>query len=117
MIIDNEEHQSKLKFDNFIFKGVRTLERMFDLNEKSRRPVNVKTHSSSLRFKLTNLGTEMDPKYVILGKCFSLGERNEFISLFKQYKYVFSGTYEDLKTYDTNIIQHVIPIKSVIKPY
>ena len=30
-IIDDEEHQAKLKFDNFIPKGVRTLEWMFDL--------------------------------------------------------------------------------------
>ena len=29
----------------------------------------------------------------------------------------FSWTYEDLKTYDTNIIQHVIPIRFGIKPY
>ena len=63
---------------------------MFDLNEKFRRPVNVKTHSSSLQFELINLGTEMGPKYVNLGKCCSLGERNKFISLFKQYKDVFS---------------------------
>ena len=84
---------------------------MFDLNEKFRRLVNVKTHISSLQFELINLGTKIE------GKCCSLGERNKFISLFKQYKDVFSWTYEDLKTYDTNIIQHVIPIRSGIKPY
>ena len=32
-IIDDEDHQVKLKFDNFIPKGVGTLERMFDLND------------------------------------------------------------------------------------
>ena len=31
-IIDDEEHQAELKFDNFIPKGVRTLEQMFDLD-------------------------------------------------------------------------------------
>ena len=91
---------------------------MFDLNERIRRPANVKTHSSSLQFELINLETEIEPKYVNLGKCFSPGEKNKFISLFKQYKDVFAWTYnEDLKTYDTNIIQHVITIKSGIKPY
>ena len=89
-IIDDEEHQAELKFDNFIPKGVRTLERMFDLNNKFKRPANVKTHSSSLQFELINLGTQVEPKYVNLGKCCSPGERNKFISLFKQYKYVFS---------------------------
>ena len=83
-IIDDEEHQAELKFENFIPKGVKTLERMFDLNEKFRRPTNVKTHSSYLQFKLINLGTEIEPKCVNLGKCCSPGERNKFISLFKQ---------------------------------
>ena len=30
---------------------------------------------------------------------------------------MFAWPYEELKTYDTNIIQHVIPIKVGIKPY
>ena len=89
-IIDDEEHQAELKFDNFIPKGVRTLEQMFDLDNKFRRPTNVKTHSLSLQFELINLGTEVKPRYVNLGKCCSPGERNKFISLFKQYKDVFS---------------------------
>ena len=77
----------------------------------------MKTHSTSLQFELINLGTEIEPKYVNLGKCCSPGERNKFISLFKQYKDVFSRTYEDLKKYDTKIIQHVIPVRTGVKPY
>ena len=106
-----------MKYDNFIPKGVRTLERMFDLNEKFRRPASVKTHISSLQFELINLGTEMSPKFVNLGKCCSPSERDKFVSLFKQYKDAFSWTYEDLKTYDTSIIKHVIPIRVGVKPY
>ena len=30
---------------------------------------------------------------------------------------MFSWTYEELKTYDTNIIQHVIPVSAGVKPY
>ena len=93
-IIDDEENQAELKFGNFIPKGVRTLDQMFDLDSNSRRPASVKTHSSSLQFELINLGTEVKPKYVNLGKCCSPGERNKFISFFKQYKDVFSWTYE-----------------------
>ena len=47
-IIYDEEHQAEMKYDNFIPKGVRTLEKMFDLNENFRRPANVKTHISSI---------------------------------------------------------------------
>ena len=90
---------------------------MFDLDKKFKRAANVKTNISSLQFELINLGTKVKPRYVNLGKCCSPGERNKFISLFKQYKYVFSWTYEELKTYDMNIIQHVIPIRSRVNPY
>ena len=68
-----------------------------------------------MQYELINLGTEVEPKYVNLGKCCSPGERSKFISLFQQYKDFFSWTYEDLKTYDTHIIQHIIPIKAGVK--
>ena len=90
---------------------------MFDLDNKFKKPANFKIHSSSLQFDLINLGIEAEPKYVNLGKCCSPREKSKFISLLKQYKDVFSWTYEDLKTYDTRIIQHVIPIKFGVKPY
>ena len=90
---------------------------MFDMETKFRRPANVKTHSSYLQFELINIGSEAEPKYVNLGKFCSLDERRKFINLFRQYKDVFTWTYEDLKTYDTKIIQHVIPIKVGFKPY
>ena len=93
------------------------MEGMFDLNNKFRRPTTVKTHNSYMQFELVNLGSEVEPKYVNLGKCFSLEERSKFIPLFKQYKDVFSWTYEDIKTYDTCIIQHVVPIKARLKSF
>ena len=36
--------------------------------------------------------------------------------LFKEFKDVFAWKYKDLKTYDTKIIQHVIPLKEYAKP-
>ena len=47
-VIDDEEHQANIHNGNFIPKGVRALEGMFDLNNKFRRSSNVKTHSSSI---------------------------------------------------------------------
>ena len=90
---------------------------MFDLDNKFRRTSNFKKHSSSLQFELINLGSKANPKYVNLGKCCSPGERIKFIILFRQYKYVFAWTYEYLKTFDTKIIQHVVPIKDGVKPF
>lgn len=39
------------------------------------------------------------------------------MDIFKKYVDIFEWSYEDLKTYDTSIIQHKIPSKSGIKPY
>jgi len=39
------------------------------------------------------------------------------VDIFKKYVDIFEWSYEDLKTYDTSIIQHKIPSKSGIKPY
>ena len=36
-VIENEEHQDNLQSGNFMPKGVRTLEGMFDLNKKFRK--------------------------------------------------------------------------------
>ena len=121
-IIDEEEHQPYLQNrdmvkGNFMPKGVITLEGMFDLQNKFRKLANVKTNSSSMQYEPVNLGTKVEPKYVNLGKCCSLGERCRFIKLFQQYKYIFAWTYEYLKTYDTHIIQHVIPIKIGAKQF
>ena len=43
--------------------------------------------------------------------------RTTFMKLFREFKDVFAWTYEDLKTYDTKIIQHVIPLKEDAKPF
>lgn len=37
--------------------------------------------------------------------------------MFIQYKDVFAWKYEDLKTYDTSIIKHKIPLKPESKPF
>ena len=39
------------------------------------------------------------------------------MKLFKEYKDVFMWTYEDLKTYDMKIIQHIIPLKEDANPF
>ena len=38
-------------------------------------------------------------------------KKEEYVNLMKNYIDVFAWSYEDLKEYDTSIIQHTIPIK------
>ena len=42
--------------------------------------------------------------------------KNKYISLLKEFVDIFAWSYEDLKTYDTSIIQHNIPFKPITKP-
>ena len=121
--IDEDEHKKALQDaanaskGNLIPKGVVSLESLYDLQNHFWGPVNVKTHNSTLFHEKIYLGTERDLKYVNLGTCCTPQERKAFICLFKQYRDVFGWTYNELKTYDTWMIQHVIPIKEGAKPF
>jgi hypothetical protein len=64
-----------------------------------------------------NLGTLENPKNINLGKTISKEERKAYLKLFRQYQDVFAWSYRDLKTYDTCIIQHTIPLKPEVKPF
>lgn len=79
--------------------------------------MNTKTHSSTLMHEQINLGTERDLKFTYLGTCCTPEEQQAFVRLFRQYCDVFVWTCDDLKTYNTQIIQHIIPIKEGIKSF
>ena len=44
-------------------------------------------------------------------------EKKKYIGLMKEFVDVFAWTYQDLRTYDTSIIQHKIPLKPNAKPF
>jgi hypothetical protein len=102
---------------NFVSKNILTLEKLFDLQSKFRRLANPKSNSSTMMQFLVNLGTYEQPKYVNMGTCCLEAEKNTFTELFKRYQDVFAWTYDVLKTYDTRIIQHVIPIKEGVNHF
>ena len=43
--------------------------------------------------------------------------KNKYVEFLRQYKDVFAWFYDDLKTYDTSVIEHKIPLKHGIKPF
>lgn len=51
-----------------------------------------------------------------LSKGIPLQYHQRYLNLFKFYKDVFAWSYDDLKTFDTNIIQHKVPLKSGMRP-
>jgi hypothetical protein len=98
-------------------KGIANLENLFDLRERFKGSKNTKMESSCPMHETINLGTQENPKNINLGKKISKEERKAYLKLFKQYQDLFSWSYRDLKTYDTRIIQHTIPLKPEVKPF
>ena len=54
---------------------------------------------------------------VKISKALTTEQRNRYIKLLKEYVDIFAWSYEDLKTYDTSIIQHKVPLKRNVKPF
>jgi ribonuclease HI len=102
---------------NSIPKSVARLEKFYDFEDKFKKTVNCKTNSSSLSHEKVNLGTSENPQCIKLGLGCSKQEKDSFVKLFKEFKDVFAWTYEDLKTFDPNIIQHVISMKPQTLPF
>jgi hypothetical protein len=44
-------------------------------------------------------------------------KRAKYTEILKEFDDVFSWTYEDLKAYDTSVIEHKIPLKEEAKPF
>ena len=58
-----------------------------------------------------NIGIADKPKMIKLDKSLPADMKRKYIDLFKEFIDVFAWSYEDLKAYDTNIIQHKIPLR------
>ena len=64
-----------------------------------------------------NIGTPEEPKFVKLSRSLTEEQRIGYTDLLREFSEVFTWTYEDLKTYDTSVIEHKIPLKEEAKPF
>jgi hypothetical protein len=99
---------------NHIPKGLGPLETLFDRNDVV---VKGEISSDDVDVAECNIGTELDPKFVKLSSSLSKEQRAEYTELLNQFADVFSWTYEDLRTYDTHVIENKIPLKEEAKPF
>ena len=53
-----------------------------------------------------NIGSAEHPRMVKISKALTTKQRNMYIKLLKEHVDVFAWSYEELRTYDTGIIQH-----------
>ena len=90
------------------------MEELFDHNDVAKAPRVV---PSEIEVEDYNIGTTSDPKFIKTSKNLPEKVRVEYLDILKKYTKVFAWRYEDLKVYDTFVIQHTIPIKEDAKPF
>ena len=99
---------------NIIPRGLVPLDRLFDKNDVPLQPSKVVEEN---QVEDLNLGIETDPKIVKLSRKIPGEYKKQYQKLFQSYKDVFAWSYQDLKTFDINILQHKIPLKGDAKPH
>jgi hypothetical protein len=99
---------------NYIPKGLVPLERLFDGNDVV---VKARVSGDDADTSECNIGTPEEPKFFKLSRILTKEQRDEYTELLREFVDVFAWTYEDLKTYNTLVIEHKIPLKEEAKPF
>jgi len=63
------------------------------------------------------VASEKDPKHVNLASHLTKKQRDDYGELLKELADIFTWQYDDLKTFDTEVIQHKIPLNKDTKPF
>jgi hypothetical protein len=99
---------------NHIPRGLVPLERLFDGNDV---PVKGKVSNEDADTTKCNIGSQEEPRFVKLSSSLTSEQRAEYTELLREFTDVFEWTYEDLKTYDTSVIEHKIPLMEEARPF
>jgi hypothetical protein len=95
-------------------KGLIPLERRFDQNDMHLKSI-LKPQPEEVEYY--NIGTEEEPRIVKISKHLPPEVKGKYKDLLMRYKDVFSWSYEELRTYDTTVIEQKIPLKPSVKPF
>jgi hypothetical protein len=100
--------------NNQIPKGMIPLERLFDHDNI---PLKSTLQPQPEDVEYYNIGTKETPKMVNISKYIPLEMKIKYVELLKKYNDVFAWSYDELRTYDTTVIELKIPLKQGIKPF
>jgi hypothetical protein len=99
---------------NKIPKGLVPLENLFDNNDVAVKLEKGEKDSEVLQY---NVASEQDPKYVNLASHLTEKQKVDYGELLKEFVDIFAWKYDDLKTFDIEVIQHKIPLNKDTKPF
>jgi hypothetical protein len=98
---------------NHIPRVLVPLERLFDSHDVS-KGASIKNQEQEVME--CNIGIVENPKMVKLSKALPPKQKYRYVKLMQNFVDIFAWSYEDLKTFDTDIIQHKIPLKDGSNP-
>ena len=87
--------------NNYIPRGLVPLEDLFDHNDIPFKPTK---REQDLAVQEQNIGSQIHPKLINLPNELTTDQRSKFCILIKEFTDIFALEYNELKTYDTNII-------------
>ena len=108
------EHNIVQLPSNHIPRGLVPLEEFFDHNDI---PFNPSKRELDPSIQEHNIGSQSHPKLINLSIGMTTEQKSKYCSSIKEFPDVFAWEYSDLKTYDTNIIQHMIPLDKDTIPF
>jgi hypothetical protein len=90
------------------------LERLVEINDVSKE-ASMKNQEEEITY--CNIGTTENPKIIKLSKALVAEQRDRYVSLIKMFVDTFAWSYEDLNTFNIDIIHYKIPLKAGSKPF
>jgi len=100
--------------NNQIPKGLIPLERLFNQNDM---PLKYSLQPQPEEVEDYDIGTKEESRIVKISKYLPPEAKRKYKDLLGRYKDVFTWSYEELRTYDTIVIEHKIPLKLGVKPF
>jgi hypothetical protein len=119
--LQNEIYKSKEIIsleDNKISKGMTPLESSFSTSDVSNKKDKEEEESKRKIGDIipVNIGTQDHPKILKIGAQCCDNEKQRFMDLIHEFRYVFSQSHEDLHGFDPSGIHHAISIEEEAKP-
>jgi hypothetical protein len=106
-------HRMLVLKNNQIPKGLIPLEMLFNHDEI---PFNSTLHPKPEEVEDCDIGNKENLRLVKLSKDIPPDIKIKYAKFLRKYKDVFTWSYDELRTYDTSIMEHKIPLKHVITP-
>ena len=107
-------HRMLVLKNNQIPKGLIPLERLFSHDDI---PLKTTLQPQPEEVEDCNIVSKESPRLVKVFRYLSLEIKSKYVELLKNYKDVFVWSYDKLRTYDTTIMEHKIPLKTGVKHF